>query len=181
MIDPSLEPKGLDPDTPPLAAFMEAANVRYDAENGSMRLLKALLGQRPRVQERKRSQVVVQLPWAKRKSVLEWTRHLIRAAAGYYGIRAEDLTGKRGNAELSRRRQIVMHVARHHIGASYQNIGYCLRRDHSTVVHGCRIISEDPSARGEINALTKLISRTKTDLSPKSPTAAVADAQGWGA
>lgn len=159
MIDPSLEPKGLAPDTPPLGAFMEAANIRYGAEHGSTLLLKALLGQRPRVRERKLKLVVVQLPWAKRKVVLERIQHLIRAAAGYYGVRVDDLTGKRGNAELSRRRQIVMHIARKHIGASYQNIGYCLHRDHSTVVHGCRIVSEDPSATGEINALAKMVRR----------------------
>lgn len=159
MIAPHLEPKGLEPNAVPIAAFMDAGSARYDAENGSRKLLEALLRGRCPAPVRKRPVRTGQRTWAVRKGILEKTKQLIDIAADYYGLSANDLIGRRGSGRLPRQRQTVMLVARVHIGASYPDIGYCLHRDHSTVIHGCRAAQSDPSAQQDIKALRDAIRR----------------------
>lgn len=143
MIAAHLEPKGLAPDAKPLAAFMEAGSTRADAVRGSQRLLRAILRlQRPR---RKPNRTGAKT-WRERKLARERTQRIIAVAADYFEISVDELLGQRGSSELSRRRQTAMYVARNVAGASYPDLGYCFRRDHTTVLHACRVVERDPVA-----------------------------------
>jgi chromosomal replication initiator protein len=140
------------PNAVPIADYMSAGARRLDATRGSRKLLKAILkAQRPPV--RKNPTLMVKRSWAVRKTNRERVRLIIRIATEHFGLGPRQLAGKRGSADIARMRQIAMFVARDVVGASYPDIGACFNRDHTTVLHACRVIGGDPSALEDINAL----------------------------
>jgi hypothetical protein len=141
-------------DLEPMADWYESGQIRADAIRGSQRLLKAILRTQPKIAAGpRRPNRTGQRTWAVRKVILERTKHLLEVAADHFGLTPEQLTGERGKADISRKRQISMYVARVDIGASFPDIGYCFKRDHTTVLHGCRAVELDPEAVPHIEAL----------------------------
>lgn len=143
----------------PLADWFDAGQMRADAIRGSRMLLKALQRSVPKPEPRgpRRPNRTGQRTWAVRRGILERTKHLVELAADYYGLTAEQITGKRGKGEIPRQRQVAMYVARVHIGASFPDIGYCFKRDHTTVIHGCRVVELDPATKPDIEALREML------------------------
>ncbi len=73
------------------------------------------------------------------------------AVAAYYGLRVQDLTGRRRTRHLARPRQVAMYLARRHTNYSYPAIGRCFGgRDHTTVLDACRVVERQARTDPEI-------------------------------
>lgn len=63
--------------------------------------------------------------------------------ANEFGLRVEDINGRRRTAAIAHPRQIAMFLARQHTSCSLQDIGEAFGgRDHGTVLHAMRTIEE---------------------------------------
>ena len=68
---------------------------------------------------------------------------VLRSAADFFGVPLAELIGRNRSAKIALPRHVVMYVMREEVGASLQQIGQVLGRDHTTVMHGIeRIASE---------------------------------------
>lgn len=67
------------------------------------------------------------------------------------------LTGRQRGQHIAFVRQIAMYVLRECTDLSFPVIGFVFRRDHSTAIHGCKIVkarmAEQPAFRARIEAL----------------------------
>lgn len=67
--------------------------------------------------------------------------NISRVVCRYYGITREHMKTQRRTLNVVRPRQIIMYLAKKHIGLSYPVIGQKLGgMDHTTVLHGARTI-----------------------------------------
>ncbi len=63
--------------------------------------------------------------------------------AGHFNIRLADMISPKRSKMIALSRQVAMHLCREHTQASLIDIGDAFgRRDHSTVLHGCKKIAE---------------------------------------
>ena len=66
------------------------------------------------------------------------------AFAKHFGVKAEDITSKKRNAEFVQPRQVVMYLCREICDLSLSNIGKILgKKDHTTVIHGINKVTEE--------------------------------------
>jgi chromosomal replication initiator protein len=65
-----------------------------------------------------------------------------RTVAGYYNIRVGDLNSPRRTRSLARPRQVAMALAKELTQHSLPEIGEAFGKDHTTVLHACRKVSE---------------------------------------
>ncbi len=66
-----------------------------------------------------------------------------KSVASEFGIRVDDINGRRRTAAIAHPRQIAMYLARQHTACSLQDIGAAFGgRDHGTVLHAMRTIEE---------------------------------------
>jgi chromosomal replication initiator protein len=65
-----------------------------------------------------------------------------RTVANYYNIRLGDLSSVRRTRTLARPRQIAMSLAKELTQHSYPEIGASFGKDHTTVLHACRKVTE---------------------------------------
>lgn len=151
-------PKGLAPDEPWLADPESDRRRNEDAERGSRNLRNAILallygseiGRRYSKGRHSRPS---------RMSAREHVLRIQQAAVGHLGMTMADITSRRGKKHLVRKRQIVMYVARRMTEASYPDLGYCFgHRDHTTIIHGCRVVEADSRYRMEAAELRARIS-----------------------
>lgn len=78
---------------------------------------------------------------AKDRVDLEAIRRIIETTARYYGINPVDITAPHRQAWVVEPRQVAMYLARTNTTASYPDLAYNFRRrDHTTIIHGVRII-----------------------------------------
>ena len=68
-----------------------------------------------------------------------------QAVADYYGIAAAELTAKRRSREVVVPRQVAMFLAREMTDLSLTQLGAAFQRDHSTILHACDKVAEDPA------------------------------------
>lgn len=70
---------------------------------------------------------------------------IINIVADHFGVKPEDITSKRRNAEFVMPRQVVMYLCRTLIpDMSLENIATLLnKKDHTTVMHGCKKVEND--------------------------------------
>lgn len=69
---------------------------------------------------------------------------VLRVVASRFGLTEEQLKARSRLTYLVRPRQVAMYAMRHYLGMSYGSIGDVLGgRDHSTVMHACRRVSEE--------------------------------------
>lgn len=68
-----------------------------------------------------------------------------QAVADYYGISAAELTAKRRSREVVIPRQVAMFLAREMTDLSLTQLGAAFQRDHSTILHACDKVAEDPA------------------------------------
>jgi chromosomal replication initiator protein len=79
--------------------------------------------------------------------------------AGQFNVRAEDLRSKSRKRTIALPRQISMYLARKYTDEGLAEIGQAFNRDHSTVLHAIRVITEamarNSSIRGQVDLLSK--------------------------
>lgn len=85
---------------------------------------------------------------------------IVRAVSDHYGVPADAVMAWNRTARPTHARQVAMYLARELTQASFQQIGNCLGgKDHSTVLHGHRIIvrklSISPELQRDVEALTE--------------------------
>lgn len=158
MIAAHLEPKGLQANAKPIADF--GSRGMFDAEKGSRRLRDAILrAALPRTPRRK-PKTVRPRTWKARQMARIEVLRVQGAASFHFKIKIAELIGARGRKKLAWQRQIAMFVAREATLASYPDIGLCFGgRDHTTVIHACRVIAEDNAAQHHVNVLRKALGR----------------------
>jgi len=66
---------------------------------------------------------------------------VLRSAADFFGVPLAELIGRNRSAKIALPRHVVMYVMREEVGASLQQIGQALGRDHTTVMHGIERIA----------------------------------------
>lgn len=69
---------------------------------------------------------------------------MTQAVSETYRIPEHILTGKSRQRSIARPRQVLMACARECLGWSYPRIGISLNRDHTSVMHGVKVISAQP-------------------------------------
>jgi chromosomal replication initiator protein len=66
-----------------------------------------------------------------------------KVSADYFQLRVSDLLGKRRTRQLARARQMAMSLTKELTSHSLPEIGDAFGgRDHTTVLHACRVIAE---------------------------------------
>ncbi len=68
---------------------------------------------------------------------------VLRVAADFFDVTLAELVGRNRSAKIALPRQVVMYVMREEVGASLQQIGNALQRDHTTVMHGIERIARE--------------------------------------
>ncbi len=78
---------------------------------------------------------------------------IIDAVTDYYGVRLADLQSKRKARSIAHPRQLCMYLARKHTAHSLEEIGgYFGGRDHTTVMHAVKTISDRREADTDLDA-----------------------------
>lgn len=65
---------------------------------------------------------------------------LLTLVCSKLGVTMEDAKGSIRDAEIVRARQIYCYLAKE-MGYTYKKIGAIINRDHATVIHGCKVVS----------------------------------------
>jgi chromosomal replication initiator protein len=92
--------------------------------------------------------------------------------AEHFGIPFREMTSARRSRHIVRPRQIAMYLAKELTGRSYPEIGRMFgHRDHTTILHGARLIAElqstDPEIKMAVDLLRiQLAERTSPDAAP---------------
>lgn len=68
---------------------------------------------------------------------------IITEVANFYGLKKEDILKQKRDKELVYPRQVVMYLLRHEMNFSFPKIGKELKRDHTTIIHGCEKIEKE--------------------------------------
>ena len=89
-------------------------------------------------------------------------RQITKVVAGHYGTTVSQLRGRSRRREISIPRSIVMSLAHNLGGYSLAYIGkYLGKRDHTTVMHGCRMIEKkvvsDAAIAGDMRVLVEVL------------------------
>lgn len=92
---------------------------------------------------------------------------VVALVAQYFGLTIKDIKGKKRHANLVLARQIAMYLCRALLGESYPNLGQVFGgKDHSTVMHGVKKISESLVSNKDIHkAVTDLTLRCRHPVS----------------
>ncbi len=85
-----------------------------------------------------------------------------KTVAEYYKIKVADMYSKKRTRTIARPRQIAMWLAKELTPSSYPAIGESFGgRDHTTVLHACRTVSElrlsDPTLNHDLHVLTQVL------------------------
>jgi len=85
-----------------------------------------------------------------------------KIVAKYYKIRVSDMASKRRNRSIARPRQIAMALSKDLTNLSLPEIGEAFERDHTTVLHACRKVSQLREEDSRIEEDYSNLSRTLT-------------------
>jgi chromosomal replication initiator protein len=89
---------------------------------------------------------------------------VIKAVAGYYGVKPQDIKSPRRHKSVAGPRAVAMYLARQHTKDSYPDLGRAFGgKHHTTVISAVEKVVEklkdDPSLRGEIHAIEATLLR----------------------
>ncbi|MCP4590639.1 MAG: chromosomal replication initiator protein DnaA [bacterium] len=92
---------------------------------------------------------------------------IIDLVSSRYSVRVSDLQGRKRTKSVTGPRQVCMYLARELTNHSLEEIGgFFGGRDHSTVLHGCRLIAESRASDGQLNGnveeLTDLLQKGRS-------------------
>ncbi len=83
---------------------------------------------------------------------------VINAVANYYDLTPDKITSKLRSAEISTARNVAMFICRDYLELKYEKIGQIFGgRKHTTVMHGCDNVDENPSLKNQAEEIYKLI------------------------
>ena len=83
---------------------------------------------------------------------------VINAVANYYDLTPDKLTSKLRSAEISTARNVAMFICRDYLELKYEKIGQLFGgRKHTTVMHGCDNVDEDPELKKQAEEIYKHI------------------------
>ena len=83
---------------------------------------------------------------------------VINAVANYYDLTPDKITSKLRSAEISTARNVAMFICRDYLELKYEKIGQLFGgRKHTTVMHGCDNVDEDPELKKQAEEIYKLI------------------------
>ena len=78
----------------------------------------------------------------------------------HFGVKSEDITSKKRNAEFVVPRQIIMYLCRKLTDTSYTNIAKLLnKKDHTTIIHGCSKIEAEISTNKDLQNKLEIIEK----------------------
>ena len=92
---------------------------------------------------------------------------ILEVVSEHYGITTEDILSKKKSSEIAFPRQVVMYLCRQMTPISAQAIGDFLGRDHSTVLHGSKLVSNELLSNSQLKATIEIIMK-KIDPSLKT-------------
>jgi len=85
---------------------------------------------------------------------------IIQVVSEQFGIRSEDITSIKRNAEIVVPRHIIMYLCRKLADMSYHNIATLLnRKDHTTVLHACEKMEDELKVNKELKAKVDMIEK----------------------
>ena len=83
---------------------------------------------------------------------------VINAVAKYYDLPPEKLSSKLRSADIAKARNVAMWICRDYLEMNLDKVGsYFGGRTHSTVLHGCNNVDDDPKVKKEAEEIIKLI------------------------
>ena len=83
---------------------------------------------------------------------------VINAVANYYDLTPDKLTSKLRSAEISTARNVAMFICRDYLELKLEKIGQIFGgRKHTTVMHGCDNVNEDPELKKQAEEIYKII------------------------
>ena len=78
----------------------------------------------------------------------------------HFGVKPDDITSKKRNAEFVLPRQIIMYLCRKLTDTSYTSIAKLLnKKDHTTVIHGCSKIEAEVATNKELQNKIEIIEK----------------------
>jgi Bacterial dnaA protein helix-turn-helix len=76
---------------------------------------------------------------------------VLREVAGRYELRPGDLTSSgHGDRSAQLARHLAVYIAREETGASYPVLGRMFGRDHTTILHSCRLVRDQLAADADL-------------------------------
>lgn len=85
---------------------------------------------------------------------------IIQMVAGHYSLNVEDLLGSKRTKEVANPRQIAMYLCQELTDVSLVQIGKALgNRDHTTIIHGAKKISENLAKDAELQSNIEVIKK----------------------
>lgn len=82
---------------------------------------------------------------------------IAKAVADYYDLTVENLKSKKRTANINKARQVAMYLCKMTTEETIEKIGLEFNRDHSTVIHACRLIEEEYKEKEELREQIKAI------------------------
>ena len=181
MIAAYLEPKGLDPDTPPLGAFFSAAAHRDNAERGSRLLRDAILRakghpipEKPKPVKPKPPVLAIvprhapeccKLCGSPLRPEPRLISNIQAAVAAYYKLDPIVMRSQRRAFNIAHPRQVAMYLASELTPKSLVVIGKQFGgRDHTTVIHAIKAVKARMEADPEVALDVELLRMRLADL-----------------
>jgi chromosomal replication initiation ATPase DnaA len=147
----------LSPEAEAIADFEPMDRMHADARRGSSKLLLAIIRAR-RPKPIRRTRVAKYGTFDDRQLVIAQIERLQRAVADHYGIPVGLMTDWRGPRPSVRKRQVAMYLAREVLQVSYPVIARGFHhKDHTTVMHACRVVGCDPDLATDLDALRQVV------------------------
>ena len=85
---------------------------------------------------------------------------IIDVVSEHFGVKSEDITSKKRNAEFVLPRQIIMYLCRKLTDTSYTNIAKLLnKKDHTTIIHGCSKIESEMETNKDLKNKLEVIEK----------------------
>ena len=85
---------------------------------------------------------------------------ICRGISKYFGITIRELKGRSRQQGIVFPRHVFMYIAHQLFGHRVQKIGLFLCRDHSTVLHGCRVIQKKIAVESDVEKHVSLLKTT---------------------
>ncbi len=98
---------------------------------------------------------------------------IILATCAVFGIERRELLSKRKTKRLARPRQLAMYLGRELTSRSLPEIAACFGRDHTTVVHSCRVVPGFLREDEDLRELGRQVESLALQNASKRPRAAL--------
>lgn len=85
---------------------------------------------------------------------------IIDVVAEHFGVKPEDITSKKRNAEFVTPRQVMMYLCRKYTDTSYIGIAKLLgKKDHTTIIYGCDKIKDEIETNKDLKNKIEIIEK----------------------